>query len=862
MNRWLKYELRAMLFCLLLLNAPALWATHQRAGEISYTYISGLTYEFTIVTYTYTPSLADRPEIEVYWGDGTSSIITRTQKVNMNNDISKNVYVSQHTFSAAGTFYVSFEDPNRNAGIVNIPSSVEIPFFIETIIVINPFIGGNSSPQLMNPPIDNGCTNVIYYHNPGAYDADGDSLSYSLITCRGENGEDIPGYSLPAASNAITIDPVTGDLVWDSPMMAGEYNIAILITEWRNGLMISSMVRDMQITIAACNNQPPEIEVQDTCVLAGAQLVLSVTVTDNTSTEATLSATGAPLYVADSPAQFMSLTDEVPFTTNFVWNTQCSHVQLEPYTVLFRAQDNGPHVELVAFKTLHIRVVAPQPENLQATPQGNMVQLSWQPDGCTNAIGYDIYRRNGPNPFVPDHCETGMPADEGYSWIGQTFAWEDTTFTDENVLHGNDYCYRVVALFADGSESYVSDEVCTHIICDAPMLTHTDVLTTDSINGTLRVRWVRPPEIDSVAFPPPYYYYLYRKNIDNSFQQLTTTPISAINDTTEYLDHDLNTEENDYTYYVQFLNEDTIIESSDAATSIYLTAQPSDRKVHLSWHVSQPWNNVDYTVYRYDETAHYWDSIATTQLPEYTDLHLTNGEVYCYYVCARGYYWQPDTMGAFYNRSQRCCASPIDDTPPELPALAISTDCNVVNFQWQFDADSVAADAYRYYFYYKPTLDADFQVIDSVTIRGTDCVNATCDYALSGADVIVGCFAMAVADTNGNLSALSDTTCIDIYECLDYRLPNIFTPNGDGVNDLFVPFEPYHSVTKVDMQIYNRWGRRVFHTSDPAIRWDGTSESFGNPCSDGVFFYGCEVFVNTLTGQFSYLLNGSITLIR
>ena len=63
-------------------------ATHQRAGEISYVYISGLTYEFTITTYTYTPSPADRPQIEVFWGDGTSSIIDRNLKVNLENNIS------------------------------------------------------------------------------------------------------------------------------------------------------------------------------------------------------------------------------------------------------------------------------------------------------------------------------------------------------------------------------------------------------------------------------------------------------------------------------------------------------------------------------------------------------------------------------------------------------------------------------------------------------------------------------------------------------------------------------------------------------------------------------------------------------
>ena len=185
-----------LLGVLLLLLVPGmLFATHQRAGEISYTYVSGLTYEFTITTYTYTPSPADRPEIDVSWGDGTTSTIERYQKINLENNISKNVYITQHTFSAVGTFHVTFEDPNRNAGIINIPSSVEIPFFIETIVVINPFIGGNSSPQLMTPPIDNGCTNVIYYHNPGAYDPDGDSLSYSVISCRGYDGEDDLGFS-------------------------------------------------------------------------------------------------------------------------------------------------------------------------------------------------------------------------------------------------------------------------------------------------------------------------------------------------------------------------------------------------------------------------------------------------------------------------------------------------------------------------------------------------------------------------------------------------------------------------------------------------------------------------------------------
>lgn len=47
----------------------------------------------------------------------------------------------------------------------------------------------------------------------------------------------------------MTLDPVTGDLVWISPQMAGEYNIAFIVKEYRGGVLISSFIRDMQILV-------------------------------------------------------------------------------------------------------------------------------------------------------------------------------------------------------------------------------------------------------------------------------------------------------------------------------------------------------------------------------------------------------------------------------------------------------------------------------------------------------------------------------------------------------------------------------------------------------------------------------------
>ncbi len=92
-----------------------------------------------------------------------------------------------------------------------------------------------------------------FIHNANAFDPDGDSLSYELIFCKGSEGLPIPGYSYPAASNSFSLDAITGDLVWDSPTGCGEYNVAFLIKEWRNGVLIGFVERDMQITIF-CNN--------------------------------------------------------------------------------------------------------------------------------------------------------------------------------------------------------------------------------------------------------------------------------------------------------------------------------------------------------------------------------------------------------------------------------------------------------------------------------------------------------------------------------------------------------------------------------------------------------------------------------
>jgi len=98
-------------------------------------------------------------------------------------------------------------------------------------------------------------------------------------------------------------------------------------------------------------------------------------------------------------------------------------------------------------------------------------------------------------------------------------------------------------------------------------------------------------------------------------------------------------------------------------------------------------------------------------------------------------------------------------------------------------------------------------------------------------------------------------TCID--KCELYKLPNIFTPNGDGKNDFFRPIE-YKFVEKIDIKIYNRWGNLVFETEDPDINWNGEDINGGKVVSDGVYYYICDVFEYRLTGIIPRNLSGFI----
>lgn len=156
----------------------------------------------------------------------------------------------------------------------------------------------------------------------------------------------------------------------------------------------------------------------------------------------------------------------------------------------------------------------------------------------------------------------------------------------------------------------------------------------------------------------------------------------------------------------------------------------------------------------------------------------------------------------------------------------------------------------KYIIYYSETLDGTLTKIDET-------LPDVYEYKHYPTIGMAGCYYVAARDSAGNEGTPHTRICVD--QCDYYRLPNVFTPNGDGKNDIYHPY-PYQFVDHVDMTITNRWGKVVFTSSDPDLNWDGTDKSSGEKLPDGVYFYRCIVYEHRLTGIEDRELQGFITI--
>ncbi|HRG58658.1 MAG TPA: T9SS type A sorting domain-containing protein [Bacteroidia bacterium] len=240
---------------LLILFNLTCYATHMIGGYIAMQHVSGFTYNVKFVSIANAgPQIqADRCWQTIYFSDGDSIIVPRVNGPSGSCDsmmgeiiatnLKYNVYQGTKTFNNPGDYLVWTHDPNRSDGIVNIPGSINAPFYIETFIrVVDPnlycpisSIDFGQLPVLSNP------VNSIFEFNLPIVKTQNDSISYQLDTCRQYNNVPIIGYTYPMG---ISFNTDYGKFIMSTTAAQGKYGIATRVNKWRNGVLVSYTLVD------------------------------------------------------------------------------------------------------------------------------------------------------------------------------------------------------------------------------------------------------------------------------------------------------------------------------------------------------------------------------------------------------------------------------------------------------------------------------------------------------------------------------------------------------------------------------------------------------------------------------------------
>ena len=849
------------LFLVLLLGAFAFQAraTHIRSAEIQVERINcnALTYKITVIVYLDARSNTQfggntLDDGHINFGDGNFTIIpttTATLRPELGKDLATASFVTFHTYSNPGVYKINYFERDRSASVMNIFNPGDTAYSSSITINASDDFSCNHFPRLSIPPVDRTCPGVQFFHNPGAVDADGDSLSYGLTIPARDASNPVIGYISPDDPTFYTnystgnedrngppsfvIDSVTGLITWDAPGSVGEYNIAFQIFEWRKNdltgevTLLSTTVRDMQILVEDCMNQRPDITIpKDLCVVAGTPITAKILGIDPENDPVKIEVISEILNLPPdkSPATFTPdgltfVSSNPPAETIFEWNTDCIHVREQAYQVVFKITDDPRFgVKLVTFKTWNIKVIAPKPiwKSTALDLVNRYAELKWENFGCQNAEYLQVWRKVDSFPFQPTECQSGMPRFLGYQLIAELDP-STTEFTDTNnhkgLVMGAKYCYRLVASFKApaGGKSYVSSEECLGPIrADAPVITHVSVEKTSVDEGVIRVSWRSPFNIDAVQFPRPYRYDVYRGNGLNSETDLVR--IAGVVNDTSFVDQGINTQENSYNYriviYTQPQNSSEIvpIDTSATASSVWLEAVPGKKKIELNWTAEVPWSNVvSSTPWHYIYRGVYGtpeqellliDSVDVSENGftyidegQFQNTPIDDATFYCYRVMTRGSYGNP-AIALLLNRSPMVCLYPENNLLPCAPEVAASqTDCET--YLQQENCNKVN---YANAITWTPDLSSGCRIdIAKYNIYASNAVDG--EYELIAAGVTENTFEETGLSSFARcyrvtaIDALGHESELSEQACNDncpnFELPNVFTPNDDNCNDAF-----------------------------------------------------------------------------
>ena len=270
-------KLMTLVFALAM--AASTYATHLMGGQIVATNIGGYDYQIELTAYrdTIGVPMGLVAAFNVFEQDTSGGWISLfSSSVNYDTTsgslmpavvsvygVEVYTFIDTITMPGDGYYAISWDECCRNGAIINMSNPLSESMKLSTFLTVDS-LNPNSSPSYTTPPVAYLPAHTLWQYNPLPFDPDGDSLAWGLATPLGMTNP-VSGYEYLSDSTysdsaaVFSLDSVTGALTW-SAKMVGHFVASFVVEEFRNGVSIGSMRRDMQfIVIPDTSNTMPQI---------------------------------------------------------------------------------------------------------------------------------------------------------------------------------------------------------------------------------------------------------------------------------------------------------------------------------------------------------------------------------------------------------------------------------------------------------------------------------------------------------------------------------------------------------------------------------------------------------------------------
>ena len=268
--------------------------------------------------------------------------------------------------SLPGEYTASWDNCCRNAAIVNLPNASSADMQLFTNFTVD-LVASYSTPFFMVSPVVFLPVNTPWQYNPLPFDNDGDSLVWSLdvphesSNSNPSQGLPIAGYTNPpsVAGGQFSINPVTGTISWTAST-TGNFVYTVTCEEYRNGVKIGDIRRDMQFIVLPAGPVPQLMDIGSLPLnadgvpyvnaIAGDPFDLNLFAIDSSVTSIGFYAFGEPFGLSN-PMTYMQGTTDNAFQTkvSLMWSPTSNEARAEPYMVVLRLMNGTFSMDYTIF---------------------------------------------------------------------------------------------------------------------------------------------------------------------------------------------------------------------------------------------------------------------------------------------------------------------------------------------------------------------------------------------------------------------------------------------------------------------------------------------------------------------------------